>query len=237
MSSQENEPSQAQGLSALMDGHASAAEAQQLSQAWAQDGRLRQDWHLYQLIGDTLRSEELAQPPAHDRQFMARFSARLALEPVVLAPQALSSAGLPAALPPELAAAGRRASRARWAAPMTVAAGFMLVAGALLVLQNNGVWQDTGGASLAQLSTPDTAASGLASSVMPAGQPLLASTRSESATGANPALSPTYVVDGRLVRDPALDRYLQAHKEFGAGTALGVSTGYLRNASYDTPQP
>nr|WP_316640598.1 sigma-E factor negative regulatory protein [uncultured Roseateles sp.] len=226
MSPQESPSSkapEAQGLSALMDGQASAAEVKALCEAWGQDEGLQQDWQLYHLIGDTLRSDELAQQPGHDARFLSRLSAQLALEPVVLAPQA---AAAPAAVIPVR-------KRARWAAPMTVAAGFMMVAGALVVLQGNGMLEQGAVSTLAQAENAGArtiAASSLAASPQP-------DVGVVAVGGPVNALVQTYPANQQLVRDARLDRYLQAHKDIGAGTALGVSTGYLRNASYDTPQP
>lgn len=220
MSPQESPSSTAQGLSALMDGQATAAEAKALCEAWGQDEALQQDWQLYHLIGDTLRSDELAQQPGRDARFLSRLSAQLALEPVVLAPQ-VTAAEVPVR------------KRARWAAPMAVAAGFMVVAGALVVLQGNGIWEQGAVSTLARVDNPGERAVA-ASSLAAAPQPDVGAI---AVGGQGNALVQTYPANQQLVRDARLDRYLQAHKEFGAGTALGVSTGYLRNASYDTPQP
>ena len=46
---------------------------------------------------------------------------------------------------------------------------------------------------------------------------------------------PVLVVNGELVRDAQLDRYLSAHKQFGGSTALGVPSGFLRSATYEAP--
>lgn len=239
MSSQEMQSEHAPDLSALVDGEATASELKVLSKAWGQDESLRRDWHLYQLIGDTLRSDELAQDVAHDRQFLTRLSARLALEPVALAPR-----------PPGVAATeGRvRARSNRWATPMTVAAGFLMVAGALLVVQNNGVWEPDGGArQLVQANASTKAEPGQstgseATAVAAVGlaSPELASTsgadrsRTDAVRGSTASV---YVSNGPMVHDARLERYLQAHKEFGSGAALGLSAGYLRNASFDAPRP
>lgn len=237
MSSQETLSEHASGLSALMDGEASAADIKALCEAWGQDDKARRDWHLYQLIGDTLRSDELAQVPSHDSQFISRLSARLALEPTVLAPQ-----------PPSAVASepvGAQARRSRWATPMTVAAGFLLVAGVLLVLQNNGVWEQDGGIrQFVQANTSGKAGPGPTGAMgvaVEAHTPdvVMASSGTNSRRAEDAKASPplSYAANGQLVRDARIDRYLQAHREFGTGTALGLSTGYLRNASFDALQP
>ena len=43
------------------------------------------------------------------------------------------------------------------------------------------------------------------------------------------------VVDGRLIRDARLERYLAAHKQFAGSSVLGVPSGFLRNAAADAP--
>lgn len=84
---------------------------------WRHDASLRADWHTYHLIGDVLRSDDLAHAPARDEALLGALRARLAREPVVLAPQ-------PAPV---------RARRRKWLAPVAVAAGFCAVAGVLVV--------------------------------------------------------------------------------------------------------
>jgi sigma-E factor negative regulatory protein RseA len=94
------------------------------------DRRVRADWHAYHLIGDVMRSSELATPPARDDAFLATFRERLAAEPVVLAP-----------------AAARRSTRwpASWAASwrfpaaaVASAAGVAVVAGVLVMSRSGG---------------------------------------------------------------------------------------------------
>ncbi|HEU0306103.1 MAG TPA: RseA family anti-sigma factor, partial [Lysobacter sp.] len=103
-------------LSALMDGDQAAAD--QACRAWRGDACARDDWHTYHLIGDLLRSDEHRCEPGRDASFVARLRERLAAEPTVLAPK--SSA--------------RPARRLRaWMAPAAVAAGFVAVAGAMVV--------------------------------------------------------------------------------------------------------
>ena len=48
-------------------------------------------WHAYHLIGDVLRSDDLASAPGRDAAFLQRLSARLDDEPAVLAPEPLAA--------------------------------------------------------------------------------------------------------------------------------------------------
>ena len=107
-----------QALSALVDGEPAAADG--ACRAWRDDASARADWHAYHLIGELMRSDDVACAPQRDAQFLARLRQRMAAEPVLL---------VPAAVP---AAAPQRARRA-WAAPVAIAAGFAAVAGVLVV--------------------------------------------------------------------------------------------------------
>jgi sigma-E factor negative regulatory protein RseA len=106
-------------LSALADGEADAAELGRACSAWADaDATARQRWHAYHLIGDVLRSDDLASPPGRDRAFLERLYARLDDEPAVLAPEPLPMA-------PK--------RRPNWAMPAALAAGVMALATVLVV--------------------------------------------------------------------------------------------------------
>ncbi|MBX3644852.1 MAG: sigma-E factor negative regulatory protein [Rubrivivax sp.] len=108
-------------LSAIADGEADDAELGRGLAAWAGDDRqLRQTWHTYHLIGDVLRSEDLASPPGRDRDFLQRLQARLDDEPAVLVPR-------PRPSPP--GSARRRA----WVWPVAAAAGVSGLASALVL--------------------------------------------------------------------------------------------------------
>jgi sigma-E factor negative regulatory protein RseA len=108
-------------ISAMADGEADAADVGRGCAAWAAaDADARRSWHAYHLIGDVLRSGDLAHPPSHDHDFLQRLSARLDDEPAVLAPA-------PLAVP----APARR--RPGWVLPAAMAAGLMALATVLVV--------------------------------------------------------------------------------------------------------
>lgn len=163
-------------MSALADGEATAAEAGQAVQAWRDDPQARDDWATYHLIGDALRSDDLAQQASSDR-FLSKLRDRLAQEPVVLAPQAAAQvaaqvtqpqAEVQAArtsVPPHQSATHRPARPRAWAGPLAVAAAFVAVLGGVLTLQEPSFGPaggSAGGVTLAQSSgTTPSLATGL----------------------------------------------------------------------------
>jgi sigma-E factor negative regulatory protein RseA len=201
-------------LSALMDGESSAGDGDgadsvaSVCRRWRDDADARAQWHRYHLIGDVLRSDDLGQRSAGDAAFLQAVRARLAQEPVVLAPTvaapqpvaepAMANGAAPHTLPPRRTPFHLR----RWAAPVGMAAGVALVAGAVLVMRPGSV-QDG---------------------------PALAATAPRSDTlraATDPRLSPA---------DTELVRYLDAHQQFPGTPALGPAPGFLRSAAYE-PQP
>lgn len=203
----ENQSSALENLSAMADGEVDSAAAARACSAWRDDPSVRLAWHSYQLIGDVLRSEDLA--IRHDASLMMAVRTRLADEPTVLAPDTA------AALPER----GRRAPAARlsrwtWVAPSAVAAGFVLVAGALMVTRQSTPGGDPAALSAStQFDRSSTRDGGLDSTLQPRGS----------------------MADVKLVRDARLDRYLAAHQQFAGSTALGVPSGFLRNAAAEAP--
>ncbi len=99
-----------QSLSSLMDGDLVDAAASGACAQWREDAAARQDWHAYHLIGDVLRSEELASEAGRDEVFLQRLRTRLAALPVPVAETPKRVEGLPSARVrsswPWLAAAG-----------------------------------------------------------------------------------------------------------------------------------
>ena len=195
-SEQAVDPKAAEALSALMDGEVQdAAEVAQGCSAWRADARLRESWHRYHLIGDVLRSDDLAGTGVRDAAFLRQLRGRLEVEPVVLAPT------------PRPAAVRQR--RWRWAAPAAVAAGFVAVAGVLVVTR----------APVAEPAAVPVANAPVAAPVVPVA-------KAEADT--EPTLVP--VQNSQMMRDAQLDRYLDAHQQFARSTALGAA-GLLRRAT------
>jgi sigma-E factor negative regulatory protein RseA len=71
-------------LSALMDGELDVAEIDGLLAEMKRDASLSKDWYDWHQLSDDMQEHPLLSP-----QFMTRFSARLAAEPTVVAPQRL----------------------------------------------------------------------------------------------------------------------------------------------------
>lgn len=121
-----------EALSALVDGQARPDELSQILQAWKGDADTRDAWRDFQFVGDVMRSAELAQGADSDR-FLRNFRARLADEPVVLAPaaaRAVEPRVAPTPLPVTAPAVALR--RRAWVGPAAVAAGFVMVVGAMV---------------------------------------------------------------------------------------------------------
>ena len=173
-----------QNLSALMDAELEPDAVLRVCAGWSQDADARATWHAYHLIGDVLRSEDLATPPACDEAFMQALRARLVFEPVPLAPAPLLQN------PPALAGRGAAAGRSArwWMAPAAVAAGFVAVA-SLLVVTRVFLPDATDGTVLAK--------------------------RAAGAAGDGVVLTA-----GALVRNPGLDRYLEAHRSLANGLVV-----------------
>ncbi|WP_395698936.1 sigma-E factor negative regulatory protein [Aquabacterium sp.] len=170
-----------QTLSALMDGHGDDEQADGACGLWRSNAQSRECWHTYHLIGDVMRSEDLACTPARDAAFLSALRGRLAAEPVPMAPRPL---------PRPVASRWR----GWWVAPGAVAAGFVAVAGVLVVVRMAG--------TETKVAVPVATAGG---------QP------------------DVMVVNGQLIRDARLDRYLAAHRQVSNGVAVHVPGAMVRS--------
>lgn len=210
-----------ENLSALMDGECDHASVVQACRRWRQDDDLRAQWHTYHLIGDVLRSDDLARSDRRDAAFLQAVRDRLAREPVVLAP-------LPLAEPAAVASARHAVNGApsprrpllrmrRWVPPVGMAAGVALVAGAVLVTRPDAIGQ----ASL-------TAA---APAVVERVRTPAAPTEIVPVQVAAPASIGGQVAAAPVVADSEMVRYVNAHQQFPGATALGPAPGFLRSSA------
>lgn len=184
-------------LSALMDGDGALAD--EACRAWRDDASLRADWHAYHVIGEVLRSEDAACRAARDARFVSRLREQLAREPVVVAP-------------------GRASWRARrrWMAPAAVAAGFVVVAGAVVATRMESADASRGGSGL--LASRDAA---------------IGATRVDVPSVLQPGAATAVALgDGStLVRSAELDRYLAAHRQYASTSPLAAPGGVVRSVA------
>ncbi|WP_370679631.1 sigma-E factor negative regulatory protein [Comamonas sp. GB3 AK4-5] len=213
-------------LSALVDGE---LQGDELAQAltWAEGNEGHGSWQLYHLVGDVLRSPELAHHSQHD--LLGGLRAQLAKEP----PLALQPARLeqlaPAQPPLTSALAGRvpdpvaNASVFRW----KMAAGVASVAAVAALGWNLVVVPAGQGSQLAQAGSA------------PAAQ-LASQTPMMSVPQADGGVIAVATGNGNevILRDPRLDELLAAHQRFGSKASLQMPADFLRNASFaNTPMP
>lgn len=201
-------------ISDLADGLLEPAEAELALAMLAQDEDAQLSWEIYHLSRDVLRGEwgtaapgaEVAADLAPD--FMGRLRARLAQEqieaPATVLPQAMPPAAPVLQPQPVAEAANQPEFRWRVLAGVSTAMAVAAVAWAL-------VGAKAGGQAGAQLAA-----------VQPA-------------PAAVQAVAVALPGDERAVmlRDPRLDELMAAHKQMAGGSALQMSAGFLRNATFE----
>lgn len=208
---------QLEQLSALADGQLDGEAFEQAMQ-FAHEEEGRASWQLYHLVGDVLRSPELAHH-AGNGAFLQRLQQRLADEP---APGRPVQESLQTVVSPQAAVVqdAANASVFQW----KMVAGLASVAAVAVVGWSSwsGLQTAPTGASLAVLSGPSV--------VTVAAAP-------PTATVAVTAAAPAQTASGELVmlRDPRLDELLAAHQQFGSTTALQMPARFLRNATFEAP--
>lgn len=209
---------QRQCLSALADGEARQDEVASACAAWRDDAQARADWHAYALIGDVLRSDDLARGAGADAAFLACLRDRMVHEPVVLAPADVVPAR-PVAVP-TVAAAGARSVR-QWGTPMAMAAGVLTVIGVAAVMRGVAVPE----ASVTLAAAPVASAAVVPASAGPLRQvDVLVGQGEVAAVPVDPAVS-------AFVRDPEIDRYLNAHRQYARGLVLATPGGVRQVAA------
>ena len=207
-------------LSALVDGELTGPELEQ-ALALAEDAQGQANWQLYHLVGDVLRSPDLAHHSQHD--LLSGLRAQLAQEPPlqalsepvaetaaetaaesVSAPRlAVASGVLEQVQAPALASAQQRDPAAKASVVLwKLAAGFASIAAVAAV-----GWQ------VLMVQAPTAIA------------PQLAQT-------AAPNVVAVAAQDGKTVmlRDPNLDALLTLHEQYGTRPSLQVPAEFLRNA-------
>lgn len=204
-----------QWLSDLADGRLDDADLAGACRRWAEDDDARRTWHAYHLIGDVLRSDDLARPVAADAAFLQALRQRLADEPVVLAPIApIAPIARPAVERPG------RGRRQLWLVPMAAAAGFVAVAGVMVVLQQAAPGGN--GFDGPQMAATPPAAVNARSTLV-----------STSVTPVQAAAQPTAVQRGQMLRDARIDEYLRAHREALLGSPAALPGGAVRTVDFD----
>lgn len=175
-------------------------------------------WQLYHLVGDVLRSNELARADSGN-VLLSRLREQMAQEAPVLRPAALvSEPALGVVAQARLPAAN--ASVFRWKMVAGVAS---LAAVAAIGWSSVGILQGGGGVSGAQMAS--------------VGAPVI-----QAAPAPQGVMQPSPMIavaenEGQqvMIRDPRLDELLAAHKQFGSTSALQMPAGFLRNATFATP--
>jgi len=201
MQNQTQTGSRGERMSAFVDGE-SLDEMGDVSQFLAElkNGE-RAAWSAYHLIGDALRSDDLAVSPARSSAFMAAFSERFEAEAHVLAPAAL----------PAAAAKARGGMLRRRVMPAFAVAAAAATLTWIVVPQLQGV----GGRSGTQVA-----------SVAPVDSMQRVALASVSA-----ATTRSPIVEANIIRDADLDQYLEAHQQFSQQPAMPGSMPLIRAAA------
>ncbi len=202
--------SRGERLSAFVDGEWSDGAGHVDALLSELNGADRAAWSDYHLIGDALRSDDLAVHPAASSAFLRGFAARLEAEPHILAPTAK----------PATAPASRREGRrfsliGRRFVPSLAAAAAAATLTWVVVPQV----QHAGGppAALQTAALQTTAVQGRndpAQTIAMAGGP------GSSSTG-----------ELNIIRDARLDAYLEAHQQFAQQPVVPGSAPFIRAAA------
>ncbi|WP_322009844.1 sigma-E factor negative regulatory protein [Paraburkholderia sp. J12] len=202
--------SRSEHLSAFVDGEFTAGERQNgFFSELDQDSR--KVWSEYHLIGDVLRSDDLALSAAASQSFMAGFAARFEAEPHVLAP-----AALPAAREGRDGASrvGRILALRHRVVPTLAVAAAAATLTWIVVPQMRGAGLASGGAQVAAVSAQGDGVQRVAMNAAP--------------------MQTAAVQDGNIIRDARLDEYLEAHQQFAQQPVMSDSMPLIRAAALTT---
>lgn len=189
-------------ISSLADGGLGASERAQVVQSLLSSADGLQTWHRYHVVGDVLRSAELA-PLGDDHAFWERLSKTLALEPLY-----------PNAPLQDDAAVADTVIGVTPTAPSRVSA-------------NDSAWRWRLLAGVSTAALLIAVGLGLTPVVAPEGGGQMATT-----TALPSDLQVVDSSQGAMLRDPHLDQLMAAHQQLGGHSALQVPAGFLRNATY-----
>lgn len=193
-------------ISSLVDGDLSAEDLSLALDAMLDDPQSMQTWHTYQVVGDVIRSAELA-PVRNDFAFLQKLQLRLANEPNAVN-ASTNDASLPSTLRVKQHASDPVQSAAnapifRWKALVGVSCV------ALVAVIGSSLWT--------QLNQPAALE--------------VASLRPDALVV--PTVVTTNTAVGPMLRDPHLDELMAAHRQLGGHSALQEPAGFLRSATYE----
>lgn len=222
-------------MSSLADGQLRGAEFARAVSMVSDSGEARATWHAYHVVGDVLRSSELA-ACADDAAFVARLQTRLQRETARIVPDAANlardlqdAADLAPKLAPKLVANYAHPASADGINSVKIESanesrfGWKLLAGVASFAAVGAI----GWSMVVGLGSGDGSGEGIALRAPPMA-PQLAQVPVQPPT----QLPPQPQV---MIRDPHLDALLAAHKQFGGTPALQMSAGFLRNATFESP--
>jgi sigma-E factor negative regulatory protein RseA len=194
--------SRGERLSAFVDGESfdESGDLSQFLSGFTQKDRAA--WSDYHLIGDALRSDDLAGSPAASCAFMNTFSARFEAEAHVFAP---------AAIPAKSVERARSGMVRRRLVPAFAVAAAAATLTWIVVPQLQGV-DNRSGVQMASVSSSDHVQRVAMASV-------------PAATLRSP------VVEANIIRDASLDQYLEAHQQFSQQPVMPGSTPLIRTAA------
>lgn len=194
-------------VSALADGQLRGEEFARALALTEHSEEVRAQWHAYHLVGDVLRSHELAASSARDVAFAARLRRRLQQEASMERPAiAMNSVAFGTDI-----SRSEGQNRTEHPSANDASLRWKLVAGlaslaTVMVVGWHVTSNDGTAVEVPQLAQRDVPA-----------QPV--------AVEATPA----------MIRDPRLDQLLAAHQQFGGTSALQMPAGFVRNATFERP--
>lgn len=206
-------------LSALADGQLRGEAFAQAVEQVVNQPEAQATWHSYHVVGDVLRSGELADC-AGDMDFLTRFQSRLAQEPaLVLTPNAANLIAIKAY------AISAEAVFDAEDEPVDVAAN-----------ESRFAWKLVAGlASLVAVVAVSWNLLGGVGATAPAAQ--LAQAATEAAVPVQQTVALAGGEPQVMLRDARLDALMAAHKQVGGTSALQMPAGFLRNATFESPAP